>query len=281
MTLAISIDGALVAPEAAAISVLDRGLLYGDGVFEVLRTWDGVAVDLAAHLDRLYASAVALELRAPPREALAAQVAATLDAAGAGDHRLRVLVTRGPGPLGARLAALGPGRAIAIAEPLADSPRELALVTIDWPLPARSGAAHKTLAYVDHVIARELAARAGADEAVRLDAAGDVAEGATCNVFAVIEGGVVTPPLAGVLPGITRAHVLAACARLGIAAAERRLPRTELAAADEVFVTSAVRGVVAVTRLDGDARAAGPITARIAANHVSEMYALARRTRTR
>ena len=277
MTLAISIDGAVVAPEAAAISVLDRGLLYGDGVFEVLRTWLGVAVDLDAHLDRMAASAAALELRLPSRDALAAQVAATLAAAGEGDHRVRLLVTRGPGPLGARFASLGPGRAIAIAEPLAPQPTELALATVDWPLPPRVGPAHKTLAYLDHVIARELAARAGADEAVRLDPAGDVVEGATSNVFAVIAGAVVTPPLRGTLPGVTRARVLAACARRQLAAVERAIARAELAAADEIFVTSAVRGVVAVTRLDGVSRAAGPITAALAAEYTSEMCALARR----
>ncbi len=156
-----------------------------------------------------------------------------------------------------------------IVEPLPPQPRELALAIVDWPLPRRHGPATKTLAYLDHAIARELAAAAGADEAVRCDADGLVAECATANIFVVAGGAVATPPLdAGVLPGITRAHVLAACARLGIAARERRLTVAELAAADELFATSAVRGVVPVTRLDGGARTPGPVAKQIATEYV-------------
>lgn len=264
MTVAVSIDGELVAPEAARISVFDRGLLYGDGLFEVFRTWHGVAVDLDAHLDRLYASARALELRAMPRDRLAAQVTSTIAAAGPGDHRVRVIVTRGPGPLSARLGELGPGRAIAIVEPLPSRPLELSAVTIDFPLPRRLG--HKVLAYLDHVIARELAAGEGADEAIRLDADGHVAEGATSNVFIVAGGEVATPALAaGALPGITRGHVLALCPGLAVPPREQAISREMLAGADELFATSALRGVVAITRLDGAPRPAGPLTARIAA----------------
>jgi branched-chain amino acid aminotransferase len=281
--ITVSIDGVLVAPDQASISVFDRGLLYGDGLFEVLRTWHGVAVDLDAHLDRLYGSARVLELRVLERERMVEAVTAAIAAAdyerarpgGAeraerdGDHRIRIVVTRGPGPLAAPLGTLGPGRTIVIVEALPPQPSELALAVVDWPLPRRAGPAHKTLAYLDHVIARELAAAAGADEAIRLDHAGDVVECATANVFAVIRGVVTTPAVdAGVLPGVTRARVLALCDRLGIASVARRLPLAELRGADEVFVTSALRGVVPITRLDGVPRAAGPITATIAAEYV-------------
>ena len=265
----VCIDGVLVSPEAATISVFDRGVLYGDGLFEILRTWHGVAVDLDAHLDRLYASAHALSLRARPRAALASDVLAAVAAAGTGsDHRIRIVVTRGPGALTARLAELGPGRAIVVVEPLPPLPRTLALATVDWPLPRRPAPAHKLLAYADHVLARELAAAAGADEAVRLDADGDVAEGATSNLFLVAGGALVTPPLAGgsgILPGVTRARVLACAERLAIPARVEHVSLAALQAADELFVTSAVRGVVAVVRLDGEDRMAGPITARLAA----------------
>ncbi|HUJ62920.1 MAG TPA: aminotransferase class IV [Kofleriaceae bacterium] len=270
----IAIDGALVAPERAQISVLDRGLLYGDGLFEVLRTWRGVAVDLDAHLDRLYASAEALALRAMPREALAASVRDAIAAAGAGEHRIRIVLTRGAGALGERLAALGPGRSIVIVEPLPAQPVALAAAVVDWPLPRRAGAGHKALAYLDHLVARELAAAAGADEAIRLDPDGDVAEGATSSVFAVVAGRVVTPPLAGALPGITRARVLAICARLAIPHAVRRLPLAELRAADELFATSALRGVVPITRLDARELPAGPVTAHIALAHAQMMEGL-------
>ncbi len=262
--LAISIDGELVDRERATISVLDRGLLYGDGVFEVFRS----DRDVDAHVDRLYASAAQLELRVMPRDALASAIATTIAAAGQGEHRVRVIATRGPGALGTRLGELGPGRAIVIVEPLPAQPRELSAVTIDRPW-LGVGAGMKTLAYLDHVIARELAAASGADEAIRIDRDGNVAEGSTSNLFAVVAGAVVTPPLdGGVLPGITRGHVLAICARLAIPARELTIARERFAVADELFATSALRGVVPITRLDGAARAAGPVTARIAAAYV-------------
>jgi len=270
----ISIDGALVPPEQASISVLDRGLLYGDGCFEVLRTWGGAARELPAHLDRLLETARALELRTLERPRLAAAVHAAVAAAGPGEHRIRIVLTRGPGSLAARLGELGPGRAIVIVEPLPPQPAELSLAVVDWPLPARRGRGHKTLAYLDAVIARELARAAGADEAIRLDAAGRVAEGATCNLFAVLPSEVVTPPVDhGALPGIVRARVLAICARAGLAVRERELSLSELCAAQEVFVTSSLRGVVPVTRVDRALLARGAVTERIAAAYAAEMRA--------
>jgi len=267
----VSIDGRIVPPEAATISVLDRGLLYGDGLFEVLRTWRGIAVTLDDHLARLRASAEALALGVPGE--LATWVRAAITAAGPADQRVRVIVTRGPGALGARLAELGPGRAIAIVEPLREQPVELSAATIDWPVPRRARG-HKTLAFLDHVIARELAAGAGADEAIRLDDGGHVVEGATSNLFVVAAGEVATPPLdAGILPGITRERVLTLCARERIPARARAISVDELRAADELFATSSLRGVVPITRLDGEPRAAGSITARIAGAYTRAMTA--------
>jgi branched-chain amino acid aminotransferase len=263
--IAVSIDGVLGPPEQARISIFDRAFLFGDGVFEVLRTWDEALVDLDAHLDRLYASAVWLGLKTMERDRLAEAVTRTLANAGPGEQRVRIVLTRGPGPLLARPEALGPGRAIVIVEPLPAQPTEVSLALVDWPLPRRIGPGHKTLAYLDHIIARDLAAAAGADEAVRLGADGEVLEGATSNLFAVLGGVVVTPQLAGVLPGVTRGRVLAACAAAGIASHEVRLTVEELRSADEIFITSAVRGVVAVTRLDGVVRPPGQTTARVTA----------------
>jgi branched-chain amino acid aminotransferase len=270
--VAVSIDGVLVAPERASISVFDRGLLYGDGCFEVLRTWDGVARDLDAHLDRLFATAAFLQLQTIERTKLALAVHQTITAAGPGEHRLRIVLTRGPGGLAARLAELGPGAAIVIAEALPEQPEELALAVVDWPLPRRAGPGHKTLAYLDHVIARELARARGADEAIRLDADGHAIEGATCNLFAVSAGTVTTPPVdTGALPGVVRARVLALCAKARIATVVRPLSLGDVRGADELFVTSALRGVVAVTRLDGEVRPTGPITARLAGAYVDAM----------
>jgi branched-chain amino acid aminotransferase len=268
----VSIDGALVAPEQATISVLDRGLLYGDGCFEILRTWGGAPRELEAHLDRLYETADFLELRAIERPRLTAAVLQAIATAGAGEHAIRIVLTRGPGPLSARLGALGPGRAIVIVEPLPPQPAALSLAIVDWPLPARAERGHKTLAFLDAVIARELAREAGADEALRLDASGHVVEGATCNIFAVHGGEVSTPPAdRGVLPGIVRARVLAICAREGIAVRVRALTAQELRVAHEVFVTSSLRGVVPVTRIDRERIARGAVADRIAAAYVAAM----------
>ena len=262
--IAVSIDGMLCAPEQAKISIFDRGFLFGDGVFEVFRTWDEVAIDLDAHLTRLYASAEALEIKTISRARLAEAVERTIANSGPGEHRIRVVVTRGPGSLLARPDALGPGRAIVIVEPLPAQPTAISLAVVDWPLPRRKGAGHKTLAYLDHLLARELAADAGADEAVRLGPDGEVVECATSNLFIVSKGTVVTPPVElGILPGITRGRVLAACTVSEIRTEQRTLELDELRAADEVFITSAVRGVVAVTRLDGAVRPAGPVTSRV------------------
>ena len=270
--IVVSIDGAMVAPERASISVLDRGLLYGDGCFEVLRTWDGVARDIEAHLDRLFDTARFLQLKTIERPRLTEAIYRTIAAAGPGDQRIRIVLTRGPGPLSARLADLGPGRAIVIVEPLPPQPAAVTLAVVDWPLPARRQRGHKTLAYLDALIARELAREAGADEAIRLDAGGRAVEGATCNLFAIHGGVVSTPPADhGVLPGIVRARVLAICTQAGITTRVRPLSVRELRGAQEVFVTSSLRGVVPVTRIDHARLARGALTERIADAYDAEM----------
>ena len=113
------------------------------------------------------------------------------------EYRIRVVMTRGPGGLAQPFTDLGRGRAIVIVEPLPPPPTELSIAVVDWPI-ASAGSAkhgHKTLAYLDPLIAHELARAAGADEAIRLDPKGHVVEGATCNVFLVARGTVVTPRL--------------------------------------------------------------------------------------
>ena len=247
----ISIDGAIVPEDRATVSVLDRGFLYGDGLFEILRTWNRQPIDLDLHLDRLCASAIELHMAAD--RAAIAQAVAQVIAASEGEQRLRIIVTRGQGGITARFADVRGGHAIVIAEPLVVSTdvAETSVAVVDYPLAQRTGHAHKTLSYLDHLIAKQLAAEVGADEALRCAPDGSIVEGATSNIFVLIQGIVVTPPVAGILPGITRGHVLACCGELGLSCQVRGIARAELAAADEIFITSAVRGIVAVTRLDG------------------------------
>ena len=250
----VSIDGVIVPPEQATISIFDRGFQHGDGLFETFRTWSGVAVTWPEHEARLRRSAAALRLGVGD-----VAVNPAIEAAGGGDHRVKVIVTRG-------------GRTIVIVEPLGALPTAVRAAVVDLPL-ARRREGHKMLAYADNLIARELAVAAGADEAIRLDADGYVAEGSTSNVFVVAGESAVTPPLGtGILAGVTRAHVLA------LGGHERRITVDELRGADEIFITSSVRGVVAVTQLDGDARAAGPVTARIADVYTREMRRRATRS---
>lgn len=270
--VAVSIDGALVAPDQAKISVFDRGLQHGDGCYEILRTWNGVVGDAEAHLDRLYETAKFLVLRTLDRRELTKALYRTIAAAGPGEHRIRIMLTRGPGPFGAKLAEIGPGSAIVIVEDLPDQPAELSLAVVDWPLPRREQRGHKTLSFVDNIIARELARAADADEAVRLDDDGNVIEGSTSNIFVVAGGEVSTPSTdSGGLPGIVRARVLALCDRLEITSRVRDLTVRDLRGADELFVTSSLRGVVPVTRLDGVRVAVGPITQQLAAAYIDEM----------
>jgi len=254
----VSIDGVIVPEQDATVSIFDRGFLYGDGLFETFRTWDGVPVDWPEHRARLMASAAELELKVG-----AIDIDTATEAAGAGDHRVKVIVTRGPGAPGVPFGTLGSGSVIVIVEPLGEVARTIAARVVDLPL-ARRNAGHKTLAYLENLIARQLAAPA--DEAIRLDADGWVAEGAMSNVF-VVEGGVAyTPPLdGGVLGGVTRNHVIALGAR------ERRISVEELRRADEVFVTSAIRGVAAITELDGESCATGQVTADLAARYERSM----------
>jgi len=276
--VAVSIDGVLVAPDQAKISVFDRGLQHGDGCYEILRTWNGVLGDAEAHLDRLYETAKFLVLRTLDRQKLTEALYKTLmaargdAAAGAGDHRIRIMLTRGQGPFGAKLKEIGPGSAIVIVEDLPEQPAEISLAVVDWPLPRREQRGHKTLSFIDNIIARELARAADADEAVRLDDDGNVIECATSNIFVVSAGEVSTPSTDdGALPGIVRARVLALCDKLEITSRVRDLIVRDLRSADELFVTSSLRGVVPVTRLDGVRVATGPITQQLAAAYVEEM----------
>ncbi len=269
----LSSVGRPLAPEDATVSVFDRGFLFGDDVFETLRTAGGRPVAWIPHLARLRRSAAVLGIAVPWSDAeLRAIVDATHAATGNPDSVVRLVVTRGRGPM-----MLDPRR---VADPL------LVVYALPLALPgeddyvrglrarivgvARPGARTldpqvKAGNYLPNIQALREALAAGDDDAILLGESGAVAEGPTSNVFAVVGGAVVTPPIAeGILAGITRAIVLELAADLG--AAERRLWPDDLRAADEVFLTSSVRGPIAVTTLDGAAVGAGregPLTAAI------------------
>jgi branched-chain amino acid aminotransferase len=213
----------------------------------------------------MLASAVHLGLVVPGAARLAEITVRTIRAAGEGEHRIRIVLTAGVGSLASTHRE--PCRVIVMVEPLPPRPHVIALAIVDHPVAARPNGSqtyqsgHKKLAYLDHLVALELARAVGADEAVRLDPAGRVVEGSTSNLFVVDGDRLVTPPISrGALPGIVRRRIL----ELG-AGVEADLTVDELRAADEIFITSSLRGVVAVTSLDGEPRDAGPTTAKLAA----------------
>lgn len=268
MPAVASIDGVLAPLAAAAVPLSDRGLLFGDHVFEVARVWRGVVIDGARHLARLARSAEACRLPPPPPP-LPAWIAAAVAAADEVDATLRVMWTAGDGAGLAR----GPaprGRAIAIVEPWAPpaTAPTVRLATLAIDRSGRGGALVPAVAkagnYLTSVLALDAARAAGADDALLIDPDGRVLETATASVAIVAGGGVVVADGA-CLPGVTMARVAELAAGLGLAVTTAAIDRASLAQADEVFVTSSRRGVAAVVQIDDRAYAAAPRTRQIAA----------------
>lgn len=258
----VAIDGAILTPDAATVSVYDRGFLYGDAVFEVLRTYGGRPFALEEHLARLRRSAERVLIVLPVDEAtLAREVEAALAAARSDASResyVRVVVTRGSGPL-----SLDPDTAthplrVILVEPVTPPSREAYLLGVAVVFVSTRRVADDTPAsgakitnYLASLLAMRDARARGAQEAIIVDARGRVVEGASSNVFVVTAGRLATPPeSAGILAGITRAHILRAARDLGVPADERDLARDDLYGADEVFITSSIRELLPVIRVD-------------------------------
>lgn len=231
----------------------DRGLLLGDGLFETLLAVDGAAVDLGAHLDRMAAGCTALGLPDLDRSEAAALVAKAIEGAVTGRAAVRLTLTAGSGGRGLdRPQAPAPRLfATAAAAPVWSEPARLATSTVrrNEGSPASRW---KTLAYLDSVLARREAVAAGADEALMLNVAGEVACAAAANVFWIAAGRLFTPDLAcGVLAGVMRGRVLRAASGLGVEAAEVRARPGALEDAEAVFLTNSLIGVRPVAELDG------------------------------
>ncbi|MEZ4404305.1 MAG: aminotransferase class IV [Kofleriaceae bacterium] len=259
-----SIDGVLSGLAEARIPVTDRGLLFGDHVFEVARVIDGRVVDGAAHLERLAASARLCRLPPLP-SALAAWIGATVAAAAAPSGSLRVMWTRGDG-VGLTLDGAARGRCVVTVEPWTPPARTaIRLATVAVDATGRTGAlvpaAAKSGSYLASVLALAAAHAADADDALLVDPAGRALETAAASL-AIVAGGAVWFARGASLPGVTAARVKRLLAATGVAVADAALTVAQVQAADEVFVTSSRRGVVAVAAVDGVARAPGPTTRR-------------------
>lgn len=269
----ILIDGREVSEAEAVISVFDHGLQRGDGLFEVVRSYDGRVFALDAHLDRLEAGAAKLQLNLPPRSDLAAWV--TTVAADGGDCLVRLVVTRG----GVLEDIDAPSRAIVAWEPLpqtSDGFRVLPVVApwhsggVDWDL---TGA--KTISYAPNMAASRRAKNEGFDDALLMSRDGWVLEGPTWTIGWFSDGVLETPSMdLGILASVTRSEVLKTAADIGVAVVEGRWALDRMAAADEVVALSTLKdvtGVVAVGDLafepgDLTRRLAGAFAARVAAS---------------
>jgi branched-chain amino acid aminotransferase len=268
----VAIDGSLSPPEGAKVSVYDRGFLYGDAVFEVLRTYGGVPFALGEHLARLGRSADRVAIALPvDQAALRGEVERAVAAAGNDESYVRIVVTRGSGPLSLDPDTAGTPLRVILVEPVTAPPRELyargiVAVTVRTRrvVDDTAAAGAKVSNYLPNLLALRQAKAQGGGEALVVDALGHVVEGASSNVFVVAGGRLATPPeSAGILAGITRAYVLGAAGRLGIGVDERALRPEDLYGAEEVFITSSIREVLPVVRVDQatiGTGAPGPVT---------------------
>lgn len=272
---AVLIDGRVVPSDRAHVSVFDRGFLFGDAVFEVLRTYGGVPFALDEHLDRLKQSMALLGIQAS-FPALGDEVRQAIDVArslGPGDHYVRIMVTRGVGPLHLDPTPARSPTRIIVCAPLLPLPAELArgvsmaTVHAHRAADATHASAAKVTAYVGNLLAYVEARARGAYEALLITDAGEILEGHSSSFFIAREGVVETPPLAsGILPGITRARVNSLASALQIPVREVVLTPSRVYGADEAFLTSSLREVVPVVAIDGvrigDGEA-GPLTRRL------------------
>ena len=275
--LQIWIDGKWYDSDQAKISVFDHGVLYGDGVFEGIRAYNGRIFRLKQHLDRLYASARAIWLDVPmEQDAMARLCEESVATNHLSDAYIRLVVTRGYGDLGLDPRKCRKPTVFCIADKIALFPSEvyqrgLTMMTAPTPVNHREGLSPrvKSLNYLAHILAKIEAINAGVDEALMLESTGEVAEGVGENVFCVTNHTLRTPPAySGILRGVTRDAVMELGREAGLDVREESLNRYDLYTADEVFLSGTAAEVVGVIRLDGrkiGCGSVGPVTKDLAA----------------
>lgn len=256
----VYIDGKFWDEQNAKVSVFDHGLLYGDGIFEGIRAYNGRVFRLREHIDRLFFSAKAILLDIPmSHDAVMKAVVDSCRENNLRDGYIRLVVTRGIGTLG-----LNPNRCknpsvIVIADKIQLYPPEyyqngMAIVTVPTVRNLHSAVnpAIKSLNYLNNILAKIEANNAGCEEAIMLNAEGFVAECTGDNIFIVKEGALLTPPLyAGALYGVTRKVVMDLATEAGMEVQETNLTRYDMFNADECFLTGTGAEVVPVVKIDG------------------------------
>ena len=269
-----SVNGEVRPAAEARVSVLDTGFTFGDSVYETLRTYGGRPFHLDRHLARMRSSARRLGLPLPAEGAFARDIEAVLARAGNPESYIRLMVSRGVGDVSYHFdRVVGPTRVV-IVKPYAPLPERayaegvaVIISSVRRNSPRALDPAIKSGNLINNILAVQEAQAAGALEPILLNDAGDVAEGASANVFMVKGGAVLTPPLdAGILAGVTRALMLEIGPSLGLAMREETLRAADLRAADEVFITSTLKEAVPVRAIDGQPVGTGrpgPVTLRL------------------
>jgi branched-chain amino acid aminotransferase len=273
----IYLNGEFIDKDKACISVFDHGLLYGDGVFEGIRTYDSLVFRLKEHIDRLYESAEAIELKIPLTQLeMIEAVLQTLKMNSLKDAYIRLVVTRGPGDLGLDPRKCMKPTIFIIADKIKLYPAEfyekgLAIITATTRrnLPKALDPRIKSLNYLNNILGKIEAIKAGTEEAIMLSHDGYVTECTGDNIFMLKNGELVTPPVSvGVLEGITRDAVLMLAKKMGMNCREKMLKMENLYDADEVFLTGTAAEIIPVIKIDDkliDGARPGPTTAKLIA----------------
>ena len=275
-TTTIWIDGQYHDRDHAKVSVFDHGLLYGDGVFEGIRAYDGRLFRLREHLERLYDSAKAIALEIPMSiDELTRVTQEALARSAISNAYMRHIVTRGVGDLGLDPRNCPKATVIIIVDTIKLFPADrlatgLVVVTAGTPIPQRESLSPrvKSLNYLAHIMAKLEGINAGADEVLMLDSGGTVAEGSGQNIFVVKRGVLRTPPpFAGILQGVTRDAVIELARGFGMDVREELLNRYDVYVADEAFFTGTASELVPIRSVDGrrigTGELPGPVTMRL------------------
>ncbi len=272
MSLQVYINGSFFPRDEAKISVFDHGLLYGDGVFEGLRSYGGNVFHMADHIDRLFESAKAIRMHIPlSHEEMADAVNQSIKANKIKDGYVRLIVTRGSGTLGLDPTRCSVPQIIIIADSIMLYPEEyyehgLEIITssVIRNHPAALSPRIKSLNYLNNILAKIEGLKAGCIEALMLNHKGEVAECTGDNIFLVKRGVLLTPPLdAGILDGVTRDVVIQLAKKQEVEVHETALTKHDVYIADECFLTGTAAEVIPVVRVDdrqiGDGKP-GPVT---------------------
>ncbi|NOY00957.1 MAG: 4-amino-4-deoxychorismate lyase [Verrucomicrobia bacterium] len=259
-------NGKVIRAGEAHISPFDHGILVGDGVFETLNVYDGEPFAASRHFCRLEKSAGKLGLKVPDESELLAVMREVLEANELSKARIRVTITGGISPLGSDRGTAEHTMLVA-ASPIPEYAETGKVITVPFTRNENSALVGvKSTSYGENVVALALAKKQGAVEAIFANNAGMLCEGTGCNIFVVLDGKLLTPTLAsGCLAGVTRSVVLDVCEELGIEVREKDMPLNDLKKADEAFLSSSLREVQGIERVDEvDLPVApGPITQKI------------------